>query len=324
MSGGRGWKEVGDRLDWVDAARGIGIVAVVVGHVWTRGALRDAVYSFHMPLFFLLSGYLFRARPLLPFAGRLLLLQGVSYVAFLALVVGIDILVEGSRGRLGIFHVWPRDLWRLAYGGSQLRGPFTVFWFVPCLVFARIAFDACLVRLPGVRGGAWLALGFFSLGLAYGLGWWTDVSPLGLLTVPMAFFLLWVGLVWRGIAWRSWMLALLLPLSFAGLFMWPTLNMKAGDYGLPLLSIGGAIATSFLVFRLARLWPFATPPVRYLGRASLVIMYLHVPVIHYLSWIGYRWEWGRPVLAAIALLLPLAVYALFLHTRFTRRLFLAE
>ncbi|KFL31622.1 hypothetical protein JP75_08845 [Devosia riboflavina] len=60
------------RLDWVDAARGIGIVLVVFGHVWrglwqaeilTDAALYAgvdaAIYLFHMPLFFLVSGMFF-------------------------------------------------------------------------------------------------------------------------------------------------------------------------------------------------------------------------------------------------------------------------
>lgn len=60
------------RLDWVDAARGIGIVLVVFGHVWrglwqadilTDAALYAgvdaAIYLFHMPLFFVVSGMFF-------------------------------------------------------------------------------------------------------------------------------------------------------------------------------------------------------------------------------------------------------------------------
>ena len=48
------------RIDWIDAAKGIGIIAVVVGHVVEpTGYLARTLYSFHMPLFFVISGYLF-------------------------------------------------------------------------------------------------------------------------------------------------------------------------------------------------------------------------------------------------------------------------
>ncbi len=64
-----------NRLDWPDAAKGIGILFVVAGHVlgglidanipfahWPLREVFVAVYTFHMPLFFLLSGLFVAAR----------------------------------------------------------------------------------------------------------------------------------------------------------------------------------------------------------------------------------------------------------------------
>ena len=64
------------RQDWLDLTKGIAILLVVIGHVFrgytaaglfpeyqTAFAYIDyTIYSFHMPLFFLLSGYLYRQR----------------------------------------------------------------------------------------------------------------------------------------------------------------------------------------------------------------------------------------------------------------------
>ena len=52
--------------DWIVIAKGIGIILVVIGHFhpatspayWSR--MRDVIYSFHMPLFFMLSGFLYQ------------------------------------------------------------------------------------------------------------------------------------------------------------------------------------------------------------------------------------------------------------------------
>lgn len=50
------------RLTWVDNAKGIGILLVVLGHTYGIPVqLHHIIYSFHMPLFYLLSGYTFRA-----------------------------------------------------------------------------------------------------------------------------------------------------------------------------------------------------------------------------------------------------------------------
>lgn len=46
-----------ERKQFIDFAKGIGIILVVLGHLDTGGQLsREMIYAFHMPLFFILSG----------------------------------------------------------------------------------------------------------------------------------------------------------------------------------------------------------------------------------------------------------------------------
>ncbi len=47
---------VEERLSYIDIAKGIGIICVVIGHVIPYGPLWYFIYSFHMPLFFFISG----------------------------------------------------------------------------------------------------------------------------------------------------------------------------------------------------------------------------------------------------------------------------
>ena len=312
------WVPGGGRLEWIDVARGIGIIAVVAGHVWTRGPLRDAVYSFHMPLFFLLSGLLARPQPPGRFATRQLGSQMRPYAAFLALLILADQIIEPLKGNRPIFSQWPEDLLPVLLGGSWLRGPYTIFWFVPCLMASRIFFNALLARWPDPLGRPWALAILPALFAAYLFGEWAEASVLGLLAVPMALVLLWVGAAWQRVPWRPWMWVPLSALSLAGLSgLLPALNMKAADYGLPLLSIGSAIATSLLLFRFSvRVAPFGGW-LAAIGRASLVIMYLHVAVVHYLSP-----HFSRPWLLLHALLLPIAAYYLLRASRIGRRIFL--
>lgn len=44
------------RLDWIDNAKGIGILLVVLAHLSIDENLQVAIYSFHLPLFFIISG----------------------------------------------------------------------------------------------------------------------------------------------------------------------------------------------------------------------------------------------------------------------------
>ena len=306
------------RLDWVDVARGIGIIAVVIGHVWTRGGVRDAMYSFHMPLFFLLSGMLSRPHPLGAFTRRQIVGQMRPYAVFLALLILIDQIVEPLKGGRPIFHQWPEDMVPILLGGFWLRGPYTIFWFVPCLMIARILFNIALLRWPDILDRRWAWILLPTILLAYALGCWTEASPLGLLSVPMAFCLLWVGALWPRVRWHNFMIVPLALLALVGLSgIAPTLNMKVADYGWPLLSIGSAVATCLLLFRLSvRIVSFAGL-VAALGRASLVIMYLHVAVIHYGS--PYL---GKPWLLLLALALPFGLHALIRRSPAATRIFL--
>lgn len=41
-----------ERLSWLDVLKGIGIILVVMGHIYSNSIIFNWLYSFHMPLFF--------------------------------------------------------------------------------------------------------------------------------------------------------------------------------------------------------------------------------------------------------------------------------
>lgn len=50
------------RIEWVDICKGLGICLVIIGHTSIANIspiLYDWIYSFHMPLFYMLSGLMF-------------------------------------------------------------------------------------------------------------------------------------------------------------------------------------------------------------------------------------------------------------------------
>lgn len=57
------------RIKWVDAAKALGIILVFWGHILDgdipiQGDIRKVIYSFHMPMYFILSGYVFKTKAL--------------------------------------------------------------------------------------------------------------------------------------------------------------------------------------------------------------------------------------------------------------------
>ena len=45
-----------NRLDYIDRAKGVLIILVVVGHIWQSGKVFNTIYFFLMPAFFAISG----------------------------------------------------------------------------------------------------------------------------------------------------------------------------------------------------------------------------------------------------------------------------
>ena len=51
------------RLDYIDTAKGIGIILVVIyHHLLGADYINNWISSFHMPLFFMITGYLYAFR----------------------------------------------------------------------------------------------------------------------------------------------------------------------------------------------------------------------------------------------------------------------
>lgn len=113
------------RLEWLDVLKGIGIVSVVLGHVleWRY------VYSFHMPLFFLISGYTFHVRyNEFDWIVQCLYRYIFPYFSFMLLLNMLTYSLYGNH--LGVY--------RIVYGGETLIECYGTFWFVTVLFLSLI------------------------------------------------------------------------------------------------------------------------------------------------------------------------------------------
>lgn len=311
----------GSRVEWVDAAKGLGILFVIAGHVWWRGPVRDAIYAFHMPLFFLLSGYMVKPQPLLGLIGKQARSLLVPFIAFSLILIAADLLIETARGIRPMFSGFREGMEAIFFRTESLRGPFTILWFVPCLFFARLCWNVAARILPDPAVRPWALLTLIVMGGAHWITSRTSASPLGLIAVPAAFTLYWVGQLWRkrppGVAETLFLLA---PLAAVTLTLLPPVNLKPGDFGTPVLSLAGAAAISILLCRALEILPsMLIAPLAWLGRASLVIMYVHVAFIHYLT--PYFGHW---ILFGIALMGSVAVHLLAAASRPGRMVLLGE
>lgn len=323
----------------LDIAKGLGILLVVFGHNWIvlheSGALYRIVYSFHMPLFFFLSGVLLAPqRGPGEFALRRadsLLKPYAVVVAALGLVAMLQLRAFSPDYVLGAFY---------ATGQSLLWTP---LWFLPHLFVCQLAAHA-LLRRPWLQTRPRLVLlcallllagvTLLRLGHAFqpgslsllpgtprqllGLPWSLDLLPL-----DTAFLL--AGYLCARPAQhpgrRAWPLLCGAGLLFAALH-WRyalTLDLNERRYDDLLLSTLAAGAGIGIVLALAALLEGVrglAAPLAYVGRASLFVFIFHgalqgrcsghfqalLPAHPYLgAWLGY----------GAGVLLPLLLYTLF-------------
>ena len=127
-----------NRTPWIDVVKGLGMFLVVLGHISKDEMAVDWIYSFHMPLFFFLSGYLLyykntiitqSTRPTLPF-NYFSLLKKKTFSLLLPFVVLRVILL--LYWLVVERHFRPLDL-----------GP---IWFLVVLYFVEIIYIPLVVR----------------------------------------------------------------------------------------------------------------------------------------------------------------------------------
>ena len=144
------------RIEWLDIMKGIGILCVVASHVY------GGVYFewFYMPLFFFVSGYLYRAPDsasgYIRARCRHLLGPYFAYIVSMGVIVYISYLCLAPAPDTSVKHLTEFAA-RLARGGEALGGVFQYpgrsfgpFWFLTALFAAQVLYFA-LRRIAGSR-----------------------------------------------------------------------------------------------------------------------------------------------------------------------------
>lgn len=135
------------RIAYLDLARGMGMVLVVMGHVeYMNPTILQSIYVFHMPLFFLLSGILIWEKQeekknfidVLKKKGRTILFP---YALFSVLTIGI----EAFRLLVKNLDEWDTLFFKV-YQTICLQGV-SVLWFLPALFISESVFIGIRKRL---------------------------------------------------------------------------------------------------------------------------------------------------------------------------------
>jgi fucose 4-O-acetylase-like acetyltransferase len=281
-------RDVTQRDATIDVARGIAIVLVVLGHNHAVSSSApgfvDALFLFHVPLFFLLSGLVQKEQALgtaiATLARRLLL-------PYLGVAVAVGATKAFTRGQplsdmfLGV-----------AWGTGQTL-PWSHLWFLPALFVTLLALQslrririaprllffsvslACAVALLTLRfptGPYWAAYP-----APIGWPWSVDLLPACLLFAALG------ALVreWQGL--RQVVGNPVVGIAALGVFVaciGARVDLNLREFSPPVLALGAALAGCVAAFAASGLLArgFAAAPLSLVGRHTLVIFLLHVSI----------------------------------------------
>ena len=117
-----------NRIAWVDWVKALSIFFVVVGHVGSE-SLRPFVYAFHVPAFFVISGYLYK---------KAWWLQ--TFLSFTVPVLHFSILwflLSLPMLHFDFREAWATNTW-FVYKLDETRPMFTGLWFLEVLFVGRL------------------------------------------------------------------------------------------------------------------------------------------------------------------------------------------
>lgn len=283
------------RNEYFDILKGVGILVVFLGHSAYMETLPFRfAYSFHMPLFFLVSGIFFDLEKVVTWAGlfrKILKNLLIPYLFFCGVAFALKFDVN--------YPCWRCDplgeVFKILCGRGG--GP---IWFLVCLAMVQLStfflnrILSCL-RLDLPR--FWPILACVFMCVAQAVSWWTprgviERMPLMLTSVPagLVFFLAGCGgrkLFFRLDAWLSFKLSVVLSLiSFVFLVVACSLSVKAFDIAngaFSCLAIPQCAAGFVFSFAAARIVKGHSGFARFLswvGRMSLYFFALELSVSH--------------------------------------------
>lgn len=278
------------RLDWLDIAKGIAIALVIVGHtVDNLSPVRQVIFSFHMPLFFILAGYTFRVKPMRALvttsAQRLLVPYVLLFVIWriTQFFIQNDALTAHNLASLALTFIFASGVevepWGIPAVGMS--------WFLVCLFVARVVMNAVQSALEkrSVPIAAQCALYCAIALVGYFIGsieHWR--LPLSFDVALMAMLMMWVGYQAKRTRFAErfglkWYVFLAAAVIWVLAIMFSRLEMSARIYEMMPLALLGAFSGTLLCCQLSMVIDKTTRLVKrvfvFMGRNSMLIYCFH-------------------------------------------------
>ena len=270
------------RLD-IDMLKAFCITCMVMGHVEFGEGFSHWIHGFHMPAFFIISGYLHKPRPVLDLAKRRFRTLIVPYICFGAFFVAWEFITDGVDMQV---------LRRFLLFNTQGEGvpKAGAIWFLTCMFFLEIFYTLAEKLAKGSQKVLTLLVVLMSaVGIVVVLFvsakfiWAMDTALVGTGLYQMGRLIRKRGE--RFISMPLWATVLSLLVFSATIMLNESVNMRKDDYGNFVLFWINALGMSLALWSTFRLISSRFKLKRFadVGKYSVIYLCLNQIVISYVK-----------------------------------------
>ncbi|MBE0359503.1 acyltransferase family protein [Pseudoalteromonas aliena] len=282
------------RINYIDHMKALGIILVVLGHAaWLNENIYILIYSFHMPLFFFMSGYLASRQysikeALIKLNHRLIIPFGFFFFVSFCFWLPLHFFGSGQASNMP----WFDPLSRLITAQADSFHINGVLWFFPCLIVISVLQIIIFSKMKPITAfiisAVILSFLLVNVGLIKTRFYWCfDSALVGLFFFQMGRVAKESGLLNSTVLSKKYfvwiLLLILLPIFYIAALQNGRVDMRELSFGVipflyPLISCLG-IFILFLICSLLK----ASPTSRLLALSSIAIFPLHLIIFRFLN-----------------------------------------
>lgn len=286
--------EKNERLAFIDTARGLVIIFMLIGHANAPDPLVKAIFGFHMPFFFILSGFLYNKTKWTQLGFKKYIVSKLkAYIlpyfilAFFNLLINIPLeqfkglsgqeLVDSTLNHLKwIFYSW---------GAIDKMPNCTPLWFLPCMFLCCIGFYF-LQKIK--RTSVQLAVCILAVSFDYilylfvhiQLPWHINVALIGIAFMFVGFKVKQTKVI-KNITHGFTFLVFMIALGAFCIITNPRVDLCNNTINNAFLTFIGSIAVSLAILYICCKYMNNFTFLAFLGRHTIIIMALNYAVNSY-------------------------------------------
>ncbi len=283
------------RDESIDILKGFGIVFMIIAHTFgPKNCLWDAIYTFHMPLFFITTGFLYKHKNFLELIHNSFSQLIVTYISVCIIIVLISQIRQ------------PHSILIDFYSILSGLGP---GWFLLALFFARIEFHFLLILFP-----KWYFIVALSISSCISMAAHYNNLPSYLAFYPSLISLVFIS-IGHFIRQKKLLettnfrvFTIFAIVSWLTTYVYGKVEMSHCLFKLNIIDFAGSISGTYFIFKLSKkinannfiIIKELKTLLSFTGRYSLVILFFHT-----IDYCVYPWYVLEPYISNKLLLLSL-------------------